>query len=107
MEKVPQCPFLTAVHRLWHSWAALPVLATLLPISDTSRLDDGKQCSDEKIFQTDNAEPQAHFSSVSNLSAGSTTGLSQFPIKAISSAFQYGFEQAQPGNEAAHNNHDS
>lgn len=37
---------------------ATPVLAAVFPtISDTTRLDDGKQGSKKEVFQTDNAEP--------------------------------------------------
>lgn len=39
--------------------------------------------------------------------SNSTTDLSQSPLKAISSAFQYGFEKAQDGSGAVHENHGS
>lgn len=56
-------------------------------------------------FQTGNTEHSTNFSPGNNLSADSTTDLSQSPLKAISSPFQCAFEKAQDGSGATHEIH--
>lgn len=77
---------------------AVPVLTALLPGYQNYHQPRGWETAQTRISN----RLETHRSPGNDLSADSTTDLSQSPLKAISSPFQYGFEKAQNGSGAAH-----